>query len=79
MRPNSSEGKQEQLNDIETWNDDDDDNDNDEDDDDDDNNDDNNDDDGGGGVGDDRDKKIGSAEKFVVTQLILRPASADSF
>ena len=52
MRPNSSEGKQEQLNDIETWNDDDDDNDND-----DDNNDDNNDDDGGGGVGDDRDKK----------------------
>ena len=58
MRPNSSEGKQEQLNDIETWNDDD---------------------GGGGGVGDDRDKKIGSAEKFVVTQLILRPASADSF
>ena len=45
MRPNSSEGKQEQLNDIETWNDDD----NDVDDDDDD--------DGGGGVGDDRDKK----------------------
>ena len=71
MRPNSSEGKQEQLNDIETWNDDD----NDDDDDDDDNNDD----DGGGGVGDDRDQKIGSAEKFVVTQLILRPASADGF
>ena len=47
MRPNSSEGKQEQLNDIETWNDDDNDDDDDAD----------NDGDGGGGVGDDRDKK----------------------